>query len=261
MKHNVMVFMVALTLSALPGRAAFQATIAFANGAIRELDRIDVQQGALLLPADEIRVPISTIQSVDVSFDNLSPARCERLLNEARFEELRTVLEPELAPLEPVAGAPGNLGGFVRWLMKAAYWTGKTDLARRQIALLKESGSPFASEAELYDVMILIDEGRSGDAAIKLAETGAPESVSPAMTEVIRARLMMEQKNWPQALQHVANVAAFYSRDPEWMPAAAFYEGSIYKRTGYLQAASNIVAELEMTYPEGWWSRRAAELK
>jgi hypothetical protein len=45
------------------------------------------------------------------------------------------------------------------------------------------------------------------------------------------------------------------------MPAATFYEGVSYKRTGYLEAAGNVSKELTEKYPGGYWSRRAEELK
>ena len=81
------------------------------------------------------------------------------------------------------------------------------------------------------------------------------------MAEFVRGRIAIAEKKYPEALQHFSNVIVFHSRDPEWMPAATFYEGVVYKKTGYLTAASNIVEELKLAYPDTVWSRRAAELK
>lgn len=114
---------------------------------------------------------------------------------------------------------------------------------------------------DLKAVLTLIDEGQTAKAASAFAGLNIPDATSPAMAEFVRGRLALAGKKYPQALQHFSNVIVFHSRDPEWMPAATFYEGVVYKRTGYLTAASNIVEELEMAYPNTVWSARAAELK
>jgi len=123
-------------------------------------------------------------------------------------------------------------------------------------AFLAQAQSP-----ELTAVLKLIDGNQTAEAARAFSAVKNPDARSPAMAEFVRGRLALAEKEYPQALQHFSNVVVFHSRDPEWMPAATFYEGVVYKKTGYLKAASNIVAELELAYPGTEWSRRAAELK
>jgi TolA-binding protein len=114
---------------------------------------------------------------------------------------------------------------------------------------------------ELKAVLMLIEKDQPAEAARALAAVNSPDAEAPAMTEFVRGRLSLAEKKYPEALQHFSNVIVFHSRDPEWMPAATFYEGAVYKRTGYTEAAANIAEELEMAYPDTVWSRRAAELK
>jgi hypothetical protein len=71
----------------------------------------------------------------------------------------------------------------------------------------------------------------------------------------------MAKREYREALQDLAKIVVFYDGDREWMPAATFYEGVIYKRTGYLEAAGNVSKEMNELYPNGYWARRLAELK
>ena len=114
---------------------------------------------------------------------------------------------------------------------------------------------------ELDSVLKLIEGNQPAEAARAFAALENPDARSPAMAEFIRGRMALAEKKYPEALQHFSNVVVFHSRDPEWMPAATFYEGVVYKKTGYLAAASNIVEELKLAYPDTVWSRRATELK
>ena len=114
---------------------------------------------------------------------------------------------------------------------------------------------------ELKAVLALIDQNKPAEAARAFVAVKSPDARSPAMAEFVRGRIAIAEKKYPEALQHFSNVIVFHSRDPEWMPAATFYEGVVYKKTGYLTAASNIVEELKLAYPDTVWSRRAAELK
>ena len=81
------------------------------------------------------------------------------------------------------------------------------------------------------------------------------------MSEYIKARLAADRQDYTSALQHLANIVAFYNRDPEWLPAATFFEGTIYKNTGYRNSADNIAEELKRNYPEKYWGIRAEQLK
>ncbi len=110
-------------------------------------------------------------------------------------------------------------------------------------------------------VLALIDQNKTAEAARAFAAVKNPDARSPAMAEFVRGRIAFAEKKYPEALQHFSNVIVFHSRDPEWMPAATFYEGKVYRKTGYLVAALNIAEELELAYPDTVWSQRATELK
>ncbi len=119
----------------------------------------------------------------------------------------------------------------------------------------------FVQGESLEAVLALIDKNQPAEASRIFSALKNPDVPSPAMAEFVRGRIALAEKKYPVALQHFSNVIVFHSRDPEWMPAATFYEGVVYKRTGYLTAASNIIEELKLAYPGTVWSRRAVELK
>ncbi len=261
MKHRIKFLIAAALLSAPLVRAADTATLRFQNGTVRTLGDLTVQDGTIFLPKDQIRVAVSTIRKIDFSFDTLSVEQCEALFNAGEFEKLAAMLNTALTPLKPFEAFPGNLDPFLRWQMRAQFWTGQYDELRQRAELLRTRKSSFAAEAALYEVLALIEEDKSAEAATAFAAVNNPEADFPAMTELIRGRLAMAEKKYPAALQHFSNVIVFHSRDAEWMPAATFYEGKVYRKTGYLVAALNIAEELELAYPDTVWSRRAAELK
>jgi len=261
MKQRVIFWMGIALLSTIFVHAEDVATIRFQNGAVRTLKSLTVQGGELLLPDDQISVAVSTIANFDMAFDSLSLKQCETLYHAGEYEKLAELLNATLASLKPFESFPGNLDPFIRWQLRANFWAKKYEIMRNRVDLLKARKSPFASEASLYAVLALIEEKKMAEAGAAFEAIQKPEAISPVMTEVILGRLAMGEKKYPEALQHFANVVVYHSRDAEWLPYATFYEGAIYKRTGYLMAALNIAEELELAYPDSEWSRRAAELK
>ena len=129
------------------------------------------------------------------------------------------------------------------------------------VALLLIPFFSSAQNSELETILTLIDGNQLPEASRAFAALRNPDALAPALAEFVRGRITLAEKKYPEALKHFSNVIVFHSRDPEWMPAATFYEGMVYKKTGYLEAASNIIEELKLAYPDTVWSRRAVELK
>ena len=261
MKQRINILIITALLATPIVQAANTATLRFQNGAVRTLSDLTVQDGKIALPDDQISVAVSTIANIDVEFETLSVEQCESRFAAAEFNELAAQMDAALAPLKPFEAIPGNLDAFFHWQMRARFWAGQYDSVLRRAELLKTQESPFAAEAALYAVLAMIEEGQMADAATAFATLKNLEAALPTMTQFIRGRLAMAEKKYPEALQFFSNGVVFHSRDSEWMPASTFYEGMVYKRTGYLVAALNIAEELELAWPDTVWSRRAMELK
>jgi hypothetical protein len=96
---------------------------------------------------------------------------------------------------------------------------------------------------------------------ISLVLAGSVQAGTEASVLFESARLAVEQGHYKEALQDLAQITIGHSRDGEWMPAALFYEGMVYKQTGRPEAAAYVAEELTVGWPASDWSRRAEELK
>lgn len=189
--------------------------------------------------------------TVSAQIDNsLTAAKCEALFKAGKFEQLEKSL----------SGA-GNPDGFLAWQMKVQFWNGQYAEMRKTADILKQRSPAFFGLAGMYSALALIEQNQPDNAALVFAAVNNAEAVSAPMALFVRARLAMAKREYRDALQNMARIVAQYDRDPEWMPAATLYEGLIYKRTGYLDAAGNVAKELIENYPDGYWGRRAGELK
>lgn len=124
----------------------------------------------------------------------------------------------------------------------------------------KNAGSPEQT-AVLNQVLGLLDQNRTDDAAVLLETVLKTDSAVSPMKEYLQARLAFAREQYTVALQHLAQVENFGGRDSEWLPASVFLEGMVYKKTGQTEAAAFAAQELVLGWPESVWSRRAEELK
>jgi hypothetical protein len=96
---------------------------------------------------------------------------------------------------------------------------------------------------------------------VSLVAAGSVQAGPEASALFESARLAVEQGQFTEALQNLAQITIVHSRDGEWVPAALFYEGVVYKKTGQPEAAAYVAEELTVGWPTSDWSRRTEELK
>jgi hypothetical protein len=96
---------------------------------------------------------------------------------------------------------------------------------------------------------------------ISLVLAGSVQAGTEASVLLESARMAVEQGRYKEALQDLAQITIGRSRDGDWIPAALFYEGMVYKQTGRPEAAAYVAEELTVGWPSSDWSRRAEELK
>ena len=250
-------------LAAICTQAAYQVEITFANGAKRVAEELVVQSGKVILAEENLSVPFEQIQSVNFTFDEpLTSSECDGFLKRGTYGELVERLNSLLDPVKQGLALPGNMDLYVQYKMRACFWAGKFDDARAMAQVLVSKKSSYAPLASLYTVVIMLEQDQPDDAVSDAFEKiENPDAVSGAIAEYIRGRLAMNIRQYEPALQHFSNVLVFYGRDPEWVPAATFQEGLVYKKTGYLESAANVAEELEIAYPDSYWGSRADELK
>jgi tetratricopeptide (TPR) repeat protein len=250
-------------LAVLGAQAGYRVEITFNNGAKRTVDDLVVESDKVILAAENLQVPFDQIQSADFSFDEpLSFDECDVFLKRCAYKDMVTRLDALLNPVRQGFGLRGNLDGYLQYKMRACFWAKQYAEAAATADILQKKNSAYAPLAGLYQVLILLEQNKPADNVSQaFSQISDPEQISAPIAHFIRGRLAMETRSYDEALQHFSEVVVYHSRDPEWAPAAAFYEGAVYKRTGYLESASAIADELKIAYPDADWGRRADELK
>lgn len=245
----------------------YQVQLTFVNGVQRTVSELVIQGDRVILAQESLQVPFDQIKSAEFTFEAekdeviLSLAQCEVLLKQAAYDELAEKVGAFLAPVEQALALPGNLDEYIQYKMRACFWTKQYDEMRRLAQLLQAKKSDYAPLAALYEVLVMIENGQPPAKVLEEFEKiGNAQDTSAAMTEYIYGRLALEDLQYEQALQRFSKVLVYYRRDPEWVPAATFQEGTVYKWGGDFDAMSDVRKELKLAYPDSYWSERAAEL-
>ncbi|MCF7849951.1 MAG: hypothetical protein K9M45_13950 [Kiritimatiellales bacterium] len=251
-----------LAMGLMGAQAAFRAKVILTSGANWTVNKLVVQDGLILLEGGQIKMPTMNVQMVEFTFGTVNIEKCEQMLREGEYDKLNELLKSNLMPALPFGYLPSNLGDYLIWQLRAQYWGEKYEEVAGTAKLINMiKADKYAAEAHMYHVVALIDGDKLEEAEAAFKELENPDEMSPAMSEYIRARFAEKNKNYREALLHISNVVAFHSRDTEWMPVVTVFEGQIYKKTGYLEAAKNVAEELILGYPDTRWSREGEKLK
>jgi tetratricopeptide (TPR) repeat protein len=246
--------------AAVCGYADYKVELTFSNGATRSVKNLVIQDGVVILAKENLKIPVSQVKSARFTIEEaLRVSECAVLIKRGAYEDLLSQVDAFLKPVEHGLVLKSNLDVFVQYKMKALFRLDRFEEALVAAESLRSKQSQFSPVADAYVALITLEQGAPA-AEVTNACLSMGESFG-AIKEYIRGRLAMNMKMYEVALQHFSNVLVFYERDPEWVTAASFYEGLIYKKTGYLEQAAGVAAELKIAYPDGYWSRRADELK
>lgn len=248
-------------LAALGAQAAYEVELTFNNGAVRTTGALVIQSGSVVLASENLTVPFAQIKSANFSFEGLSVEECDVLIRRGAYTELLNKVNTALAPVKEGLGLAGNIDVYLQYKMRALFWVGKTDDLKALTMTLIQKKSSYASLAKLYNVLVMLDKKDVAGAKILFGNIPKTTSYSLPMSEFIRGRFAMIARENETAIQYFSNVIVYYGRDPEWFPAATFYEGLVSKKTGYLESATNVAEELTIVYPDTYWGNRAKELK
>jgi tetratricopeptide (TPR) repeat protein len=252
--------MLSLSLTGLPARADVTARITYDKNSIADVVNPAIRNNAVVLAQGTL--PLSRISRMDFEFGTeLTAGKCAGFFKEGKFDQLEKLLTAALNQAEPFMRVPGNLDVYLTWQMKVQFWNGRYTEMRKTADLLRQRTPSSFDPAGMYTALALIDQDQADGAGLVFAAVDNAEAVSAPMAFFVRARLAMVKREYREALQLLARIVALHGKDPEWMPAATLYEGLVYKRIGYLEAAGNVAEELTEIYPDGYWGRRAGELK
>jgi len=255
-------YIMLLLLVAGSVQAQYSAMVTVNSGNSFVVKQLDIREGRLYSEGGRASTSVDSIANIEFRFSGVGLGMCKRMFRSGDRKALESLLDQYVGPVAHLAYLPGNLGDYLVWRMRVQYWNGNTTAFSKSVSLLRNaSDSALSTTANLYFAAYLIDQSRFEDARRVFDTLNDPDQVSPAMAEYIRGRLAVEQRDYRQAMRHIANVIAFHSRDIEWMPPATALEMRVYQETGQLQKAEIVANELTMAYPGTRWSLLGEQLK
>lgn len=240
--------------------AAYKVELTFSNGATRTTDQLVVEEGAVVLAKENLKVPVAQVKQAVFSMDEmLDESECALLLKRGAYEELVARIDNFLEPVKHGLELKSNLDVYIQYKMRALFWLARYDEALSAGQTLEIKQSDYAPLAAAYIALVQLEQGES--AAKVTAACVQLGTEFSGVREYVRGRLAMNMRMYEVALQHFSNVLVFNEREQEWVAPATFYEGLIYKKTGFLEQASSVASELRIAYPDGYWGVRADELE
>jgi tetratricopeptide (TPR) repeat protein len=220
------------------------------------MDSLIVKDGRLLMPAENVQIPVVQVVSAEFTFDGFSTAQCRELLERSDTDTVIRKLTDAKDSLLTAVAFKGNAPEWLRLLSQAQFHNGDYAAATATMQTLRQTGDLSAEESAPYEILSLIEGNRIAEAAKLFDAAKMPDK---AAAELILARLSASRSDYKDALQHLARLQIFYYREKEWMPCALFYEGLVSKQVGLPAASAAAVQELETLYPASRWCRMAKE--
>lgn len=243
-------------------RAEYSAKVSLNSGKSFVVKQLNIRDGRLYLEGGQASTPVSFIKKVDFGFSSINITLCESMFRSGDYKGLERLMTEQIDPVLVYAGLAGNLNDYLVWRLRAQFWSDDLDGAAKSIASLEQQeASEHADIAHLYSALLLLSQDRLDEAKEMFSSVLNPESVSVPMAEYIHGQIAAGLGDYRQAMLHVSQVLAFYSRDLEWMPAATALEARVYQETGQLKKAATVANELCMAYPDTRWSVLGEDIK
>ncbi|MBT8043191.1 MAG: hypothetical protein KJN67_02745 [Pontiella sp.] len=248
-----------VTLSA---NAQYAAKITVGSGNSFVVNRLNIRDNRLYSNDGQSSSSLAMVKQIEFRFTGLGLAMCEKMFRSGDLKSLESLLNQYVAPVARHSALPTNLGDYLLWMVRVQYWNENQPGMSKSIGHLRQTNNQaLIDAASLYFVMLLIDQGKLADAKTVFASVAEPDKVSVPMAEYIRGRMAYEERDSRAAMQHVARIIAFHSRDPEWMPPATALEALVYQQLGQPQKAAVVADEMIIAYPGTRWSTLGEKIK
>ncbi|MEE9368628.1 MAG: hypothetical protein V3V05_07150 [Pontiella sp.] len=205
---------------------------------------------------------LSMVKEIEFRFSGLSLSMCDSMFRTGDRKSLEGLLDQYVGPVAQYSNLPTNLGDYLVWLLRSQYWNRNSAGVTKTIGYIRQSkNAEYVDVASMYFVMLLLDQGKVSDAKTIFFSVVNAQDISLPMFEYIRGKIALEEGDSRQAMQHVARIIAFHSRDSEWMAPATALEARIYQQLGQPLKAQAVANELIIAYPGTQWSRLGEQIK
>lgn len=243
-------------------QAQYQAKVTVNSGNSFVVKQLNIQGDRLVSDTGQASTSIAMVKEVEFRFAGINVPMCESMFRSGDRKALEGLLVQYVAPVAQYSYLPGNLGEYLVWLLRVQYWNGNQEAMAKTIAQIRQTNHPaHLDAASLYFAMLLLDQGKAGDAKTVFAGVANPEAVSVPMAEYLRGKIALEEGNPRQSMLHVARILALHSREAEWLAPATVLEARIYQQTGRPEKAVVVANELIMAYPGTQWSALGEQIK
>ena len=261
-KISIALLVLACSTGLLFAQTQYAAKVTVNAGNSFVVKQLNVKGDRLYQGTGSSSTSLSMIKLIEFRFSGISLNMCDSMFRTGDRKSLEGLIEQNVGPLAQYSHLPTNLGDYLMWWLKAQYWNGNEAGVAKTVGYIRQTADPILiNEASLYFVMQLLDQGKVDNARTVFFSVGNPEEISVPMTEYIRGKLALESGDPRAAMQHVARIIAFHSRDVEWLPSATVLEARIYQRLGHPQKAEAVANELIIAYPKSRWSKLGEQIK
>ena len=253
--------MVSCAVCCLCAHGAYEVDVFLRSGASVKADKIERIEGFLVLGLNGRRVSLDVVDRVEFRFRDLSVEMCAAFYESGRVSALKSRLDQLLLPLVKLRGVASNLAPYWFWLVRCEYWEGSRAGALRGIEVLREErDSSWMRSADMYAVLLALDDKDVAGAEAIYRRLDSPEKASVPMNLYLLGRLAMARGEWKESLQYMVQIVALHGRNREWLAPAIFAEAELYQRLGSSDLVLQVVRELEWTFPESEWVAKGREL-
>ncbi|MDF7826061.1 hypothetical protein P4B35_18670 [Pontiellaceae bacterium B12227] len=261
-KLSVMVLGLACSLGSVFAQTQYAAKVTVNSGNSFVVKQLNIKGDRLYPEKGGSSTSLSMIQRIEFRFSGISLNMCDSMFRTGDRKSLEGLIEQNVGPLAQYSHLPTNLGAYLIWWLKAQYWNGNAAGVGKTIGYIRQTGDEeLINVASMYFTMLLLDQGKVENADTVFSSIASPEDISVPMTEYIRGKIAVESGELREAMQHVARIIAFHSRNEEWLPPATVLEARIYQRLGHPQKAEAVANELIIAYPNSRWSKLGETIK
>ncbi len=228
----------------------------------RDGDWIEFQTKTAVRP---IRIGASTVKElkfkVDVDADKIS-----KMMEARQFNRIITTLSKSIEPFSEYSDISSNLTKYNALLMELYHRTGKYDnsLAISE-EIARDNRNPLLqAKAQTYQALSLIESGKSEDVRALFAEYGWQQETSKEASPeelYIKAKLLVLNGQYSQAMELVARIVAFNSQDPDWMQPAEMLCAEVYTELGMYDSAEEVCRQILILYKNTPEFDKAKKLK
>jgi tetratricopeptide (TPR) repeat protein len=216
----------------------------------RDGDWLEFTSGSSTKP---VRIGVNAVKELNFNV-KISADQIAALVERREFDRIIGSLTRALQPFAEYSDIPNNLTKYEVVLMKLYYRTGKHDKSLEISGKVAEDDRDpeLQRAARVYRTLALIASGKMEEAKSMLSEYGwdkeSSDDDAPAEELYIKAKLLVLNGEYRQAMGVAAKVVAFHSQNLDWIQPAEMLCAEIYVKLGMYDSADEVCRQIMILY-------------